>query len=249
MALALHTADMRAQTDDQYKMEIGVGVALVSYEGDYNGGIFSNMQPGASVILRRIFNPYMGLRLAATYGKLKGNANDVKTWFPTLSTGSTGNGGADGTVNGQTRAGAVPTIVGNERSNYEFNNSVFDLSLTYEYNFWPYGTGHDYRGAKRFTPFVFAGLGATVVSGGGKTVFTGNVPMGLGVKYKAAERLNVGLEWAVHFSLSDDLDGSKDPYGVKSSGLFKNTDCYSVLQLSVTYSFMPKCRTCHNQDE
>ena len=154
MALALHTADLRAQTDDQYKMEIGAGVALVSYEGDYNGGIFSNMQPGASVILRRIFNPYMGLRLAATYGKLKGNANDVKTWFPTLSTGSTGNGagsgdgttggsetgstgngGADGTVNGQTRAGAVPTIVGNERSNYEFNNSVFDLSLTYEYNF------------------------------------------------------------------------------------------------------------------
>lgn len=268
MALALHTADLRAQTDDQYKMEIGAGVALVSYEGDYNGGIFSNMQPGASVILRRIFNPYMGLRLAATYGKLKGNANDVKTWFPTLSTGSTGNGagsgdgttggsetggtgteGADGTVNGQTRAGAVPTITGNERSNYEFNNSVFDLSLTYEYNFWPYGTGHDYRGAKRFTPFVFAGLGATVVSGGGKTVFTGNVPMGLGVKYKAAERLNVGLEWAVHFSLSDDLDGSKDPYGVKSTGLFKNTDCYSALQLSVTYSFMPKCRTCHNQDE
>ena len=227
IALALHTADLRAQTDDQYKMDIGAGVALVSYEGDYNGGIFSNMQPGASVILRRIFNPYMGLRLAATYGKLKGNANDVKTWFPTLSTGSTGN----------------------ERSNYEFNNSVFDLSLTYEYNFWPYGTGHDYRGAKRITPFVFAGLGATVVSGGGKTVFTGNVPMGLGVKYKAAERLNVGLEWAVHFSLSDDLDGSKDPYGVKSSGLFKNTDCYSALQLSVTYSFMPKCRTCHNQDE
>ena len=32
MALALHTADLRAQTDDQYKMEIGAGVALVSYE-------------------------------------------------------------------------------------------------------------------------------------------------------------------------------------------------------------------------
>ena len=41
-------------------------------------------------------------------------------------------------------------------------------------------------------------------------MFTGNVPMGLGVKYKAAERLNVGLEWAVHFSLSDELDGYKE---------------------------------------
>ncbi|MDD6865956.1 MAG: porin family protein, partial [Prevotella sp.] len=37
----------------------------------------------------------------------------------------------------------------------------------------------------------------------------------------------------------------KDPYGIKSSGLFKNTDCYSVLQLSLTYSFMPKCVTCN----
>ena len=41
MALALHTADLRAQTDDQYKMEIGAGVALVSYEGDYNGGRYA----------------------------------------------------------------------------------------------------------------------------------------------------------------------------------------------------------------
>ena len=80
-------------------------------------------------------------------------------------------------------------------------------------------------------------------------MFTANVPIGIGVKYKVAPRLNVGLEWAVHFSLSDGLDGVADPYGIPSSGLFKNTDCYSALQLSLTYSFMPKCRTCHNADE
>lgn len=239
----LPLADIGAQTDDQYRMEIGVGAALVSYEGDYNGSLFSGMQPGASVMLRRIFNPYSGLRLAATYGKLKGSAKNVKTWFPEFSQG--GSAGTDG----QEGAASATAVATGERSSYEFSNSVFDLSLTYEYNFWPYGTGRDYRGAKRLTPFVFAGLGATVASGGGSTVFTGNVPMGLGVKYKAAPRVNVGLEWAVHFSLSDKLDGSADPYGVKSSGLFKNTDCYSALQLSVTYSFMPKCRTCHNQDE
>jgi hypothetical protein len=53
----------------------------------------------------------------------------------------------------------------------------------------------------------------------------------------------------MHFSLSDKLDGVSDPYAVKSSGLFKNTDCYSALQLTLTYSFMAKCRTCHNEDE
>ena len=210
-----------AQTDDQYRMEIGVGAGMVAYEGDYNGSITSGMQPAATVMLRRIFNPYMGLRLAATYGKLKGSDRGLKTYIP-------------GT------AGDTP---------YELNNTLADLSLTYEYNFWPYGTGHDYRGAKRLTPFIFAGLGATYVTGGGNNVFTANLPLGLGVKYKLAPRLNLGVEWAMHFSLSDKLDGTVDPYGIKSSGLFKNTDCYSALQVSLTYSFMAKCRTCHNQDE
>lgn len=210
-----------AQTDDQYRMEIGVGAGMVAYEGDYNGSITSGMQPTATVMLRRIFNPYMGLRLAATYGKLKGSDRGLKTYIPDT----------DGDTS------------------YEFNNTLADLSLTYEYNFWPYGTGHDYRGAKRLTPFIFAGLGATYVTGGGNNVFTANLPLGLGVKYKLAPRLNLGVEWAMHFSLSDKLDGTVDPYGIKSSGLFKNTDCYSALQVSLTYSFMAKCRTCHNQDE
>ena len=210
-----------AQTDDQYRMEIGVGAGMVAYEGDYNGSITSGMQPAATVMLRRIFNPYMGLRLAATYGKLKGSDRGLKTDIPDTD-------------------GDTP---------YEFNNTLADLSLTYEYNFWPYGTGHDYRGAKRLTPFIFAGLGATYVTGGGNNVFTANLPLGLGVKYKLAPRLNLGVEWAMHVSLSDKLDGTADPYGIKSSGLFKNTDCYSALQVSLTYSFMAKCRTCHNQDE
>lgn len=209
-----------AQTDDEYLMEIGGGVGMVSYEGDFNGNPLSNMQPTASLMLRRIFNPYMGLRLAAEYGKLKGSSKDVKTYYPTYVT-----------------------------EPYDFNNTLVDVSLTYEYNFWPYGTGREYRGAKRLTPFIFAGIGATYVTGGGNNTFTANLPLGLGVKYKIGPRLNAGLEWAVHFSLSDNLDGAKAPYGIESSGLFKNTDCYSALQLTLTYSFMPKCRTCHNEDE
>ena len=131
---------------------------------------------------------------------------------------------------------------------YEFSNSLVDLGATYEYNFWPYGTGRDYRGAKRLTPFVFAGLGLTFVKTQ-ENVFTANVPLGLGVKYKLADRLNLGVEWAMHISLSDKLDGSPDPYGIKSSGMFKNTDCFSALKVTLTYSFMAKCRTCHNENE
>lgn len=209
-----------AQTDDQYRMEIGAGVGMMSYEGDFNGSILKNMQPMASLVLRRIFNPYMGLKLTGSYGKLKGSSKDGQTYYPDY-----------------------------RENQYDFSNTLADLSLVYEYNFWPYGTGQDYRGAKRITPFVFGGIGATYASGGGKNVFTGNIPLGVGVKYKIGERLNLGLEWAMHFSLSDELDGVKDPYGIKSTGPFKNSDCYSALQITLTYSFMPKCRTCHNDDE
>lgn len=213
------TLTASAQQDDEYLMEIGGGVGMVSYQGDFNGKITSGMQPAGAIVWRRLLNPYMGFRVTGMMGKLKGDATRVETYYPDETT----------------RA-------------YSFDRSLTDVSVTYEYNFWPYGTGRDYRGAKRLTPFVFGGIGATYVSGGEKKVFTANVPIGLGIKYKLKERLNVGLEWSMHFSLSDELDGIADPYGIKSSGAFKNTDCYSGLMLTLTYSFKSKCRNCNNDD-
>lgn len=213
------TLTASAQQDDEYLMEIGGGVGMVSYQGDFNGKITSGMQPAGAIVWRRLLNPYMGFRVTGMMGKLKGDATRVETYYPDETT----------------RA-------------YSFDRSLTDVSVTYEYNFWPYGTGRDYRGAKRLTPFAFGGIGATYVSGGEKKVFTANVPIGLGIKYKLKERLNVGLEWSMHFSLSDELDGIADPYGIKSSGAFKNTDCYSGLMLTLTYSFKSKCRTCNNDD-
>ena len=81
------------------------------------------------------------------------------------------------------------------------------------------------------------------------SVFAGNLPIGAGIKYKMGARLNLGVEWAMHFSTSDKLDGVVDPYGIKSTGLFKNRDCFSALQLTLTYSFMAKCKTCNNDKD
>lgn len=209
-----------AQDDVEYRMEVGAGAGLVSYLGDFNGSVMKNMQPMGSLVWRWVLNPRMALRAKGSYGKLKGSSADVQTYYPDMQ--------------------AKP---------YEFNHSLGDLGVTFEYNFWPYGTGRDYRGAKRLTPFIFGGVGGTYVSGGLKDVWTAHVPLGLGVKYKLGDRVNLGLEWAAHFSLSDKLDGVVDPYLVKSSGLFKNTDGYSALLVTLTYSFQAKCRTCHNDAE
>lgn len=220
LMVLLSAARMSAQDDPQYRMEIGAGVGTVSYEGDFNGNVLKNMQPMFSALWRYNFDPYKDLRLSATYGKLKGSSKDVDTYYPDYAT-----------------------------EEYSFNSNLLDVSLVFEYNFWPYGTGRDYRGAKRLTPYIYGGIGATSASGGGsKSVFTANVPIGLGVKYKLNERMNLGLDWGIHFSLSDELDGVKDPYQVKSSGMFKNTDCYSMLQLTLTYSFKAKCRTCNKEE-
>lgn len=129
---------------------------------------------------------------------------------------------------------------------YEFEHQLTEADLRYEYNFWPYGTGREYRGAKRFTPFITAGLGATFYGGPSKGA-TMNLPIGAGVKYKIGQRLNLTAEWAMRITLSDKLDGSKDPYGIKSSGLFKNTDCYSVLQIGLSYDLWEKCKTCNQE--
>lgn len=218
--LLVAAVQTQAQDDVEYRMEVGVGAGLVSYLGDFNGSVVKNMQPMGSLVWRWVLNPRMALRAKGSYGKLKGSSADVQTYYPDMQ--------------------AKP---------YEFNHSLGDLGVTFEYNFWPYGTGRDYRGAKRLTPFIFGGVGGTYVSGGPKDVWTAHVPLGLGVKYKLGDRVNIGLEWAAHFSLSDKLDGVVDPYLVKSSGLFKNTDGYSTLLVTLTYSFQAKCRTCHNDAE
>nr|WP_311453240.1 DUF6089 family protein [uncultured Prevotella sp.] len=221
--LLLVTTSLWAQSDPEYKMELGAGVGLMGYLGDFNESLTKDLQPMGTVLARYNFNPYMGLKMNVSFGKMKGSSADAKTYYP--------------------RFAATP---------YLFNNSLVDVGVAYEYNFLPYGTGKDYRGAQRLSPYVTIGLGATYVkieNGNRSSAFSANLPIGVGVKYKVGDRTNIGLEWAMHFTLSDELDGQRDPYGIKSSGLFKNTDSYSTLQLTFSYSFMTKCRTCHNEDE
>ena len=219
------TTTAHAQSDPEYMMEIGAGAGLTGYLGDFNGNLTKVLQPMATGVFRTLFNPHAGLKFTGSWGKLKGSSKDVETFYPNQN---------DGIWNPE----------GDGRLHYDFSHTLVDVSCVFEYNFWPYGTGRDYRGAKRLTPFIFGGVGATYVSGGPKNVFTANVPMGVGVKYKLADRLNLGVEWGIHFSLSDELDGVKDPYYVKSSGPFKNTDCYSALLVTLTYSFKARCVTC-----
>ena len=211
------TGSAQAQTEPEYRLEIGGAVGAVTYLGDFNSALFKNVQPMGSLLAKYRLDPRRALSFNVGYGQLKGSDRDAKTYYP-------------------------------DTIDYSFKTSLVDVGLRYELNFWPYGTGEEYRGAKRLTPYLFIGLGATIAKAdtADKTSVAANMPLGGGVKYKMADRMNLALEWAIHFTGSDTLDGVTDPYGIKSSGLFKNTDCYSHLRLSLTYDLWAKCKTCHN---
>ena len=75
------------------------------------------------------------------------------------------------------------------------------------------------------------------------------IPVGLGVKYKPSQRLNLFAELTYAKALSDHIDGNDlaDLYRIKSSFL-KNTDWYATLTVGFTYEFSERCTVCNRLD-
>jgi hypothetical protein len=117
-----------------------------------------------------------------------------------------------------------------------------ELGGQMEFNFLPYSDKFAYLNTSKISPYMLAGLGVTLGMGD-KTSFGVNIPLGVGVKYKLKNRVNLGVEYTVHRLLNDNLDAPNeqsallnDPYKVKQ-GLFKNKDWYNTLLFSITWEF------------
>ena len=210
-----------AQDAPEYRLELGAAAGTVAYLGDFNGGLMNQMQPTGALVAKYKTNPRMAWTAALGYGQLKGSSKNVKTWYPKL-----------------------------QENPVDFTSQLIALDLRYEYNFWPFGTGHEYFGARHLTPFIAIGTGLSFAKPkNGKSAVGLQLPIGVGVKYKLGDRLNLAGEWMMHFTGTDGLDGVKDPYGIKSTGLFKNTDCYNVFAVSLTYDLWAKCKACMNDKD
>lgn len=206
----------------EYKMELGGIVGGYSYMGDAN---YSNPFHKTSIAGGILARYNFNPRMAA-----KGNF-------------------AVGNIHGNTEnlSNKFP-----EGQHATFTRNIYELGGQFEYNFFAYGTGAGYKDSHRLAPYLFAGLGLTYAPAPAKHIFTLNMPIGMGVKYKLADRLNIGLEWSVRFTISDRLDVTSanglilnDPYKIEGKWL-KNKDSYSLLLAYISYDLFPKFRDCNN---
>lgn len=205
-----------AQNDETiYRLELGGGVGMGLNLTDVDGKIGL----AAAAVARFPLNPRMAVKAQFSYSQIKGATDGIKNFYP-----------------------IDPSQPGSDRLHYEVSDGIYDLSALYELHFLPYGYVRDYKGYSRIVPYLQMGFGLTYGPAG--KAFSANIPLGFGVKYKVAPRLNLGLDWLMHFSLSDKLDGLDAPLGIKSSG-FRNKDHYSTLTLTLTYDLNPRCPTCN----
>jgi len=192
-----------------------------------------------------------------------GDANKTKLFqSPGLSTGavfrynvdlrwSVKNNFVMGKVSGDTRNSGNKFPFGQEVS---FSRMFYELGSQIEFNFFNYSDKFGYLGTKRISPYVFTGIGFTLGSGD-KTFFDVNVPVGIGVKYKIKERLNLGFEFSFRKLFSDSFDVTKggndfnleEPYKIKGN-LFKNNDWYSLTMITLTWDFGSRVCPCLNID-
>jgi len=133
----------------------------------------------------------------------------------------------------------------------EFKRNFFELGGQMEFNFLPFSDKFAYLQTSRITPYMMAGLGFTFAPGN-ETFFGLNLPVGLGLKYKAANRVNLGLEYSIRKLFGDDFDAPNksgfnldNPYKM-NGGIFKNRDWYTILMFSITWNFVPNDRKCTN---
>lgn len=133
-----------------------------------------------------------------------------------------------------------------------FSRNIYELDAQFEYNFFAYGTGAGYKDTHKLTPYILAGIGLTYAPKPAQHIAALNLPVGMGMKYKLAERINIGVEWSIRFTTSDKLDVThteglalNDPYQIKGKGL-KNKDSYSLLLAYISYDLFPKYRKCNN---
>lgn len=146
---------------------------------------------------------------------------------------------------------ADSSVSGRKLRGYSFENSVKDLSLALEFNFFEFNLHEDHF---KWTPYMSAGIAYAWFNekymdigekeareyGNGSSLA---IPMTVGVKAHISRDWVIGLESGVRYSFSDNLDGSNPPddrYSAMRFGNLDSNDWYVFTGFTVSYTFGDK---------
>lgn len=146
-------------------------------------------------------------------------------------------------------------VSGRKQRGYSFDNTVKELSLGLEFNFFDFNL---HEGTFKLTPYVYSGLSYFWYDEeyieNGRSYRQGSkgslgIPMVLGIKTNIFGHLILGIESGPRYTLTDNLDGSNprdDAYAGLRFGNLESNDWYVFTGITLTYTFGVKPCYCSN---
>lgn len=210
--------------DDPFRAEIGLQVGANSYSGDVNTiadlNNYTKNLDNLSTEVGMLFRYRFSKRLALRAGY---EFSSVK--------------------------GNYRYRDGNEQYRVILNNPLHAVDIWGEFNFFDLENNPYKRFSKRYSPFIFMGIGAIQMpqykSGNSNICLT--LPVGFGFKMKMAERLNFNVLLTHRISLGDGLEGVSrwdNPAPTTISNLMNN-DQLTGISVSLSYDFWRRNCNCN----
>lgn len=132
--------------------------------------------------------------------------------------------------------------------NYNFKNSLKELAIGIEYNFFEYDMTSINQ---KYTPYILLEMAIYNYDGVSSEITTGqynfknkigySIPVGLGFKGKLADNIGFAIETRINYTFKDDLDYTTNQLSSLNFGGNSN-DWYMFTGISFVYAFgRPSC--------
>src|SRR5450759_2884287 len=121
-----------------------------------------------------------------------------------------------------------------------FSGTVGELTLQYEFNFFPYSTE-----GKRwdFTPYFAAGAGIAFINTATYT-YVPVIPFSFGFKVNIYKNIGLEAEYGFRKTFYDNFDGLKDLVAPSDFAWIHNNDWYTFTGIAVTWKIYNKLAGC-----
>ena len=135
-----------------------------------------------------------------------------------------------------------------------FSSNLIEGYTTLEFNFLPYQINNHIT--SKYTPYVFIGVAVFSSSpeventngsaiNTSELIVTPSIPFGVGVKFNLVQNLGLALEWNMHKTYTDEIDGLPQTYaGGYQLSNSNNNDWYSFLGITLNYKFLTEKDHC-----